>query len=259
MIAWTHPTPNTTELVLEDGDTLHVRPSALRSRRCGTRITPRWPHRSWIARLLAGVWVLDELRGADLAWEPLTLIGHSPISKARVVELKRGQAAVVRLHALQGFVLPAGYHGAPMATWLRAVLKPGYWMIGDPLPVVFEGPLHLLLSADGLAPEPVADDARVEILPSQLIVWDATADLRVQPQAPVNNLAAVANGLTFRSWVDAPKDAAPIVLLDYGSTRLTRATLAPWVGRHLLVGALISIALIYLADWIIREVLPLIP
>jgi len=256
---WTHPSPNSTELVLDTTETLHVRGAVLRSRLSGMRLVPRWPHRSIIARILSGFWLLDELNGATTGDQPITLIGRSPVSRARVVQLTEGQSAAVHLHALQGVVLPHDYDGPPMATWFSGLFKPGYWMIGSPLPVVFEGPLHLLLSADGLTPEPDANTPTPDVLrPDQLIVWDVRADLEVCPQDPVNKTAAVANGLTFRSWVKVPDDAAPLVVLDYSATRPTHANLAPWVGRHLLVGVLLSILIIYAADWIIQTVLPLL-
>jgi hypothetical protein len=169
--------PNTADVHLAPGETLHFSLRLLRSREFGLPLVPPYPWGSPLARLIHGCYWLGRFRARGDA-ATIHLTGARVPGSFAVLDLAAGERAFVNVAAIAGFALGPG---GRIQTLLARLLSPTMWLLGHPLPSVFTGPGQVLLYGQNLrwiepAGDPGPDRVAVEdLLPAQVMAFPAEA------------------------------------------------------------------------------------
>ena len=148
---------NTISLSLSEDEVVYFRGELLRGRSFGIPWIPPYPLGSPIARLIAGCYFMN--RASRREDQPLLqLNGDSGLGRFQLITLTSQDRYFVHPRYLAAFSFSGG---GGMHTQLSRLVSPSCWGIHHPLPVVVEGPGHLVVYAENLycsgPPSPLPD------------------------------------------------------------------------------------------------------
>lgn len=238
---------NTISVETNADETLYFAERFLRTRATQLSLTPPFWRQCLIGRYLNDCYFLHQSTGGqDSATTKLS--GLTPTGTFEVSTLKEGEKAFVSLKHLAGFVVAdksKDWHGRPvMHPILKAIFSPTMWIMGHPIPCVFEGPVTLIFNGAALRwdDSPAAKEYQV----TQVIAFDATRPFGVLAMNPgPNPMSLLYNALTFQSRFVA--EDGKVLIEDYiAPPRLNLRIL-----RHFLAHVVL-ILLVFIIFWLNR-------
>ncbi len=238
-----HTSPNTLQLTLEEGQSLHHPMRFLRSRRFGARFIPPWPLRAPLGRLWHRAYFLSTVTHNPDASDhnTVTLTGLHPMSNFQTLHVAPGQEVMVSLGHLAGFITHRDrpQDAAPvLRSDLSGLIKPACWLLGKPIPCLFTGPVTLIFSGQGLRWRQAKEGT--EFGRHQLVCVDTDAQLAVRPLIPQTTFGHLVNAVTFRSRVVVgPQDK--VLIQDYQPEEHMRLGLLREFALHLLMMMLLGL------------------
>jgi len=181
---------------LSKGETVYFSSRYLRGSEFGVPSIPPCPLGSPIGRIIHGCyWMAKYTSTAD--GESVKLTGPSVVGQFRTVEIREGQSYFINCEHIAGFTLSGR---GRLHTILIGIISPTMWSLGYPLPVIVDGPAHIIMYGEGLLNAQIS--AGVEYIPSQVVAFDATKSFAARALRPddgiVSHLAnAIGNKLRW--------------------------------------------------------------
>lgn len=238
---------NSIRVDTDPGETLFYRRQFHLSGPLNERARPAFWKQCILGRLLHDCyWLRDSGDGNEAA--SINLSGSSAVGTFHVVRLASRQKVCVSLKHLAGFIVDTQreeQHALPVLyPVFRGLCRPTFWLLGHPIPCVFEGPVNLLLHGAALRQDD--GSASKTYQPSQIVMFDATAPFEIAAMdARSNWFSLVYNALTFESRFVTNGNG--VVVEDY----IAPPRISFGVLRHFLLHATFGILLAFLL-WLNR-------
>ncbi len=236
---------NTLAVSLEANEVLYYAERHLKSRRLGIPFKPPYALSAPIGRLWNGCYWLGRLEGRE-AVEDTELVGGSPTGCFVVEDVAPGDQVVVDPSALAAFVVSSERAGSTpvLKSWFWGLIKPGFWMWGHAVPCVFAGPVTLILYGDRLRKSVPQERRRWRV--EQLVAFDASADVHVEPLETEGLYSTFLNATTWRCRVALPEGALALVR-DFAPGRAGQGS---FIGRFAW-GIFVVAAMSVFARWLL--------
>ncbi len=190
---------NTIEVETEAGETLYYAPKYLETVKMKTPLVPVFWRQCPVGRIIKGVYALWHTPEGKA--ETTTLTGYWPKGTFEVLRLEAGEAAYVSLRHLAGFVVrqgQVGVNGVVMRPVYRGLVSPAAWIMGSPVPCVFQGPVSVVFYGQALRwdDRPGVKELKV----GQVVSFDVSRgfEVRAMDSSP-NPMSVLFNALTLES------------------------------------------------------------
>lgn len=234
---------NTITVETDADETLYFAPRFLRTRAIRLSFPPPFWRQCLIGRLLNDCYFLQQSTGGPES-ATTTLSGLTPTGSFEMFTLKAGEKAFVSLEHLAGFVVTdksQTWPGKPvMHPILKALCSPTMWIMGHPIPCVFEGPVTLMFNGAALRWDDSTAPKEYQV--AQVIAFDATRRFGILAMNPgPNPMSLLYNALTFQSRFVA--EEGRVLIEDYiAPPRLNLRILRHFIAH---VGLVILIFIIF--------------